>query len=35
MNWDEPASLDGRCFGPIPLSAIARRAEPLWSLQGK
>src|SRR5262249_48339141 len=22
MNWDEPASLDGRYFGPIPLSAI-------------
>ena len=30
MNWDEPASLDGRYFGPIPSSAIVGRAEPLW-----
>jgi type IV secretory pathway protease TraF len=29
MNPDEPASLDGRYFGPIPLAAIAGRAEPL------
>ncbi len=28
MNPDEPASLDGRYFGPIPLSAILGRAEP-------
>ena len=31
MNRDEPASLDGRYFGPIPLSSIGGRAEPLWS----
>jgi conjugative transfer signal peptidase TraF len=31
MNPDEPASLDGRYFGPIPLAAIAGRAEPLWT----
>jgi conjugative transfer signal peptidase TraF len=31
MNWDEPASLDGRYFGPIPLSAIVGRAVPLWT----
>jgi conjugative transfer signal peptidase TraF len=31
MNWDEPASLDGRYFGPIPLSAIVGRADPLWT----
>jgi conjugative transfer signal peptidase TraF len=31
MNLDEPASLDGRYFGPIPTSAIAGRAEPLWT----
>jgi conjugative transfer signal peptidase TraF len=33
MNWDEPASLDGRYFGPIPLSAIIGRAEPLWTFE--
>jgi conjugative transfer signal peptidase TraF len=31
MNPDEPASLDGRYFGPIPMSAITGRAEPLWT----
>jgi conjugative transfer signal peptidase TraF len=31
MNWDEPTSLDGRYFGPIPLSAIIGRVEPLWT----
>ena len=33
MNWDEPASLDGRYFGPIPSSAIIGRATPLWTLE--
>ncbi len=33
MNWDEPASLDGRYFGPIPLSAIVGRAEPIWTFE--
>jgi conjugative transfer signal peptidase TraF len=33
MNWDEPASLDGRYFGPIPLSAVVGRAEPLWTFE--
>jgi conjugative transfer signal peptidase TraF len=33
MNWDEPASFDGRYFGPIPLSAIIGRAEPLWTFE--
>jgi conjugative transfer signal peptidase TraF len=33
MNWDEPASLDGRYFGPIPLQAIIGRAEPLWTFE--
>jgi conjugative transfer signal peptidase TraF len=32
MNWDEPASFDGRYFGPIPLHAIIGRAKPLWTL---
>ena len=31
MNLDEPASLDGRYFGPIPISTIVGRAEPLWT----
>jgi conjugative transfer signal peptidase TraF len=34
MNWDEPASLDGRYFGPIPASAIVGRAEPVWTFDG-
>jgi conjugative transfer signal peptidase TraF len=33
MNWDEPASFDSRYFGPIPLSAIIGRAEPLWTFE--
>lgn len=31
MNWDEPSSLDGRYFGPLPASTIVGRAEPLWT----
>jgi conjugative transfer signal peptidase TraF len=31
MNWDEPASLDSRYFGPIPTSSIIGRADPLWT----
>ncbi|HEY2527572.1 MAG TPA: S26 family signal peptidase [Xanthobacteraceae bacterium] len=31
MNYDEPGSFDGRYFGPIPLSAIVGRAEPVWT----
>lgn len=33
MNWDEPASLDSRYFGPIPAAAIVGRAEPLWTYE--
>lgn len=33
MNWDEPASFDGRYFGPISVSAIVGRAQPLWTLE--
>ncbi len=33
MNWDEPASLDGRYFGPIPLHAVVGRAVPLWTFE--
>jgi type IV secretory pathway protease TraF len=32
MNTDEAASLDGRYFGPIPVTAIVGRAIPLWTL---
>jgi len=33
MNWDEPASLDGRYFGPIPVSSVVGRAEPVWTIE--
>jgi conjugative transfer signal peptidase TraF len=33
MNWDEPASLDGRYFGPIPSSAIVGQATPFWTFE--
>jgi len=33
MNWDEPFSLDGRYFGPVQLSTIIGRAEPLWTFK--
>lgn len=31
LNWDEPASLDGRYFGTFPIQAIIGRAAPLWT----
>ena len=31
MNWDEPSSLDGRYFGPMPFSSIVGRAQALWT----
>jgi conjugative transfer signal peptidase TraF len=33
MNWDEPASLDSRYFGPLPLAAIVGRAHPIWTFE--
>jgi conjugative transfer signal peptidase TraF len=33
MNWDEPASLDSRYFGPLPAAAIVGRAVPLWTFE--
>jgi conjugative transfer signal peptidase TraF len=33
MNWDEPASLDGRYFGPLPGTTIVGRAVPLWTFE--
>jgi conjugative transfer signal peptidase TraF len=35
MNWDEPASLDSRYFGPLPIAAIIGRAIPLWTFEEK
>ncbi|WP_292531339.1 S26 family signal peptidase [Mesorhizobium sp.] len=31
MNWDMPDSLDGRYFGPLPVTSIVARALPLWT----
>jgi conjugative transfer signal peptidase TraF len=31
LNWDRPASLDGRYFGAFPSKAIVGRAAPLWT----
>lgn len=31
VNWDEPASLDGRYFGPLPTDSIVGRATPVWT----
>lgn len=31
MNWLSPSSLDGRYFGPLPVSSITGRAMPLWT----
>ena len=31
LNASEPASLDGRYFGPLPSSSVVGRAEPIWT----
>ena len=31
MNWDVRDSLDGRYFGPIPVSAVIGRATPIYT----
>jgi conjugative transfer signal peptidase TraF len=31
MNWDTPDSLDGRYFGPLPITTIVGRAVPVWT----
>ena len=33
MNSNEPASFDGRYFGPVPTSSIEGRATPLWTFK--
>jgi len=35
LNWDEPSSLDGRYFGPIPASAVVGRAAPVWTEEAR
>ena len=34
MNWDASDSLDGRYFGPLPVSTIVARALPVWTDAG-
>jgi len=31
MNWQSTDSLDGRYFGPLPVSAVIGRAVPIWT----
>ncbi len=31
MNWQSADSLDGRYFGPLPVSAVIGRALPIWT----
>jgi conjugative transfer signal peptidase TraF len=31
MNWQSSDSLDGRYFGPLPVSAVIGRAQPMWT----
>jgi conjugative transfer signal peptidase TraF len=33
LNADVPTSLDGRCFGPSPLSSAIGRAIPIWTVR--
>jgi hypothetical protein len=33
MNRDAPDSLDGRYFGPLPLSTVVGRAVPVWTFE--
>jgi conjugative transfer signal peptidase TraF len=33
LNWDEPASLDGRYFGAFPIEGLIGRATPLWTAE--
>ena len=35
MNPDKPTSLDGRYFGPLPVTVVIGRAVPLWTFKEK
>ena len=35
MNWQAPASFDGRYFGPISAASIVGRAEPIWTKENE
>ena len=30
MNWQSGVSFDGRYFGPLPMSTVIGRADPVW-----
>ena len=34
MNTVPPDSLDGRYFGPLPLTTVVGRADPIWTREG-
>jgi conjugative transfer signal peptidase TraF len=34
MNWQAPASFDGRYFGSISAASIVGHAEPIWTEEG-
>jgi type IV secretory pathway protease TraF len=34
MNFRSENSLDGRYFGPLPVSTIGGHADPLWTNEG-
>ncbi|MBM3552684.1 MAG: S26 family signal peptidase [Alphaproteobacteria bacterium] len=31
LNWNHPASLDGRYFGALPVDTVVGRALPIWT----
>lgn len=33
MNWQSEYSLDGRYFGPLPVSAVIGKAVPVWTYE--
>jgi conjugative transfer signal peptidase TraF len=33
LNWDAPASLDGRYFGAFPVRSVIGRAASLWTVE--
>jgi len=33
MNWKSKVSLDGRYFGPLPMTSVIGRADPFWTAE--